>query len=105
MKNGLVLSLLLTSLLCGFTFAQDTGLQIPSEQPICRLYGLIQTFGTVAAVLVAAYSGFQLSSSNDIEERNKAKKILSGVILGLVIIWIAPMVVKELVGATNICGW
>ena len=26
-------------------------------------------------------------------------------VIGLIIIWIAPLVVKNLVGATDVCGW
>jgi len=80
-------------------------LTIPPDQPVCRLYGMIQVFGTVAGVLVAAYSGFILASTHEIEERNKAKQLVSGVVMGLIIIWLAPLVIKSLVGATNVCGW
>ncbi len=85
--------------------ASAEGLQIPADQPVCRLYGMLQVLGTVAGVIVAAYAGFQLASSNDIAERNNSKQLLGGVILGLIIIWIAPLVVKNLVGAGDVCGW
>ncbi|VVB65827.1 Uncharacterised protein [Candidatus Gugararchaeum adminiculabundum] len=81
------------------------GLQIPPDQPVCRLYGLIQVFGTVAGVIVAAYAGFILASSHEIEGRNSAKNLIAGAVMGLVIIWLAPLVVKSLVGATDVCGW
>jgi len=80
-------------------------LVIPADQPICRLYGIIQVLGTIAGVLIAAYGGFILASSNDIAERNTAKGLLGGVIIGLIIIWVAPLLVKSLVGATDVCGW
>jgi formate-dependent nitrite reductase membrane component NrfD len=94
--------LALALLLLGLSFAD---LNIPSSQPICRLYGMIQVFGTVAGVLVAAYSGFILASSHELTERNAAKALLSGVIIGLVIIWLAPVLVENLVNSTGICGW
>ena len=80
-------------------------LVIPPEQPICKLYGLIQLFATIGGVLVAAYAGFQLASSHDITERNTSKMLISGVVIGLIIVWLAPLVVKNLVGATDVCGW
>ena len=80
-------------------------LVIPPDQPICRLYGIIQVLGTIAGVLIAAYGGFVLASSNDIAERNTAKGLLGGVVIGLIIIWVAPLLVKNLVGATDVCGW
>ena len=81
------------------------GLSIPPEQPVCRLYGIIQTFGTIAGILVAAYAGFTLASSHEIEERNKSKMLISGVVIGLIIIWIAPLIIKNLVDASSVCGW
>lgn len=89
--------------LAGLSFADM--IAIPADQPICRLYSLLQTFGTAAGVLVAAYAGFILASSNEIEARNQSKLLIAGVVTGLVIIWLAPLVVKSLVGATDICGW
>ena len=89
--------------LMGFAFA--TGIVIPPGQPICNLYGLIQTFGTIGGILVAAYAGFILASSHEIEARNTSKLLISGVVLGLIIIWLAPLVVQSLVGASGVCGW
>ena len=56
-------------------------------------------------MLVAAYAGFVLASSHEIEARNSSKMLIAGVVIGLIIIWIAPLVVKNLVGATDVCGW
>jgi hypothetical protein len=95
-------SLAIALLLLGLSFADLT---IPSDQPVCRLYGMIQVFGTVAGVLVAAYAGFILASSHELTERNTAKALLGGVIIGLIIIWMAPVLVKSLVNSAGICGW
>ena len=94
----------LALLVLAFTgFAQ--ALDIPADQPVCRLYGLLQLFATVGGVLVAAYSGFQLATTHDPTERGNSKVLISGVVIGLIIVWIAPMLVKSLVGATSVCGW
>ncbi|MBI5227672.1 hypothetical protein HY988_03745 [Candidatus Micrarchaeota archaeon] len=98
MKKELAVALLLA----GLAFAD---LVIPPDQPICRLYGMIQILGTVAGILVAAYAGFILASSHEITEKNAAKALLGGVIIGLIIIWIAPVLVKTLVNSNGICGW
>src|SRR3989338_11505672 len=87
--------------LAGFAAAFD----IPQDQPICKLYGIIQVLATVGGILVAAYAGFQLATSHDLAERNNAKMLLSGVVIGLIIVWIAPLLVKNLVGASDVCGW
>ena len=101
MKRTLALVALL--ILAGFVAADS--ITIPTDQPICKLYGLIQVFATVGGVLLASYSGYQLATSNDANERNSAKNLIGGIVIGLIIIWIAPLFVKSLVGATNICGW
>lgn len=95
-------SLALALLLLGLSFADFV---IPADQPVCRLYGMIQILGTVGGVLVAAYAGFVLASSHEITEKNAAKALLGGVIIGLIIIWIAPLLVKNLVNSAGICGW
>ena len=101
-RNGALLPLLSLFAIAGLVSAD---LVIPVDQPICRLYGIIQVLGTIAGVLIAAYGGFVLASSNDIAERNTAKGLLGGVVIGLIIIWVAPLLVKNLVGATDVCGW
>ena len=98
---GVLAALLLTS----FVSFASASITIPVDQPICRLYSLIQVFGTVGGVLVAAYAGFQLATSHETTERNNAKMLISSVVIGLIIIWIAPLLVKNLVGATDVCGW
>ena len=102
--NTTLPTLFLTLFLIGFAAAADP-ITIPADQPICRLYGLIQLFGTVGGILVASYAGFQLATTHDITERSNAKMLISGVVLGLIIIWIAPLLVKSLVGASAVCGW
>ena len=88
--------------LAGLAFADFT---IPPDQPICRLYGMIQLFAVIGGILAAAYAGFVLATSHDLAERGNAKMFLGGVVIGLIIVWLAPLVVKELVGAGDICGW
>ena len=104
MKNKALLFGIAILGLVSFATAADP-ITIPPDQPICRLYGLIQLFGTIGGVLVAAYAGFQLATSHETAERNNAKTLISGVMLGLIIIWIAPLLVKSLVGAGDMCGW
>ena len=102
MKRKLMLACAGLLFLAGLVAAD---LVIPVDQPICRLYGMIQVLGTVAGVIVAAYSGFILASSHEIEARNSSKLLLAGVVIGLIVIWLAPLVVQNLVGASSVCGW
>ena len=91
--------------LSGIALAQGAGLVIPPDQPICRLYGMIQVFATMGGILALAYAGFILATTHDLAERNNAKMLIGGVVIGLIVIWLAPQVVKYLVGAADICGW
>lgn len=93
---------LLVLLMLGLVFADLT---ISPDQPICKLYGMIRFFGTIVGVLMAAYSGFVLASSHEMSERNSAKGLIAGVVIGLIIIWLAPLIVTNLVGSGAICGW
>lgn len=86
----------------GLSFAE---LVIPQDQPLCRLYGMLQIFGTIAGILMAAYAGFKISSSHDLKDRNSAKMLIGEIIVGLVILWLAPLIVKTLVNSQGICGW
>ena len=91
------------SFLAGIVAA--TGLVIPPDQPVCRLYGMIQVFAIMGGIIAAAYAGFTLATSHDLTDRNNAKLLLSGVVIGLMIVWLAPLVVQNLVGSSGICGW
>jgi len=88
--------------LAGAAFADLT---IPPDQPICKLYVMIQLFATVGGILAASYAGFILATHHDLAERNGAKMLLGSVIIGLIIVWLAPLVVQSLVGASSVCGW
>ncbi|VVB69980.1 TrbC/VIRB2 family protein [uncultured archaeon] len=92
--------LVLTLVLSGLALAADP-LTIPADQPICRIYSLIQTIGTIVAVIMLAYSGFQLMSATDLVDRKKAKNMLMYTILGLVIIWLAPLIIQYITQSTT----
>lgn len=81
------------------------GMVIPPDQPICRLYNVIQLLGSVGGVLAAAYGGFILATSHELTERNNSKMLISGAIIGVVIIWLAPLLIQYLVGSASVCGW
>lgn len=89
----------------GLALAQGTGLVIPPDQPICRLYSILQMLGSVGGVVMMSYGGFNLATTHDATERNNSKALLGGVMLGLAIIWVAPILIQFLVGTSNVCGW
>lgn len=91
--------------LTGLAAAQSAGLVIPADQPICRIYTVIQVLGTAGGILAAGYGGFKIASSHELTERNNAKMLIEGVLIGLIIIYAAPFVVKYIVGSSSMCGW
>jgi len=93
-----------TALLC-LAGMVSADLAIPPDQPICRLYGMIQVFATMGGILALAYAGFILATTHDLAERNNAKLLIGGAVMGLIVIWLAPLVVKSLVDAADVCGW
>jgi len=101
MKKKLLAAALLA--LPGLAFAAS--FVIPPDQPICHLYSIIQVVGTIGGIIAAAYAGLSLATNHEPNERNNAKMLLMGVILGLIVIWMAPLLVQNLVGAAGVCGW
>ena len=100
MKKALIAAAALCFI--GLAFADLT---IPPDQPICKLYGMLQVFGTIAGIIAMSYAGIMLAITHDLAERNNAKTLMMGVVLGLMVIWLAPLIVQNLVGESSICGW
>lgn len=54
-------------------------------------------------VVVFAYGGFVLITNQNPETRNEWKEIIAGVIIGLCILFLAPVIAGSLTGGTY-CG-
>ena len=54
-------------------------------------------------VVVFAYAGFVLLTNQNPETRNEWKEIIAGVMIGLCILFLAPLVASTLTGGTY-CG-
>jgi len=102
MRKALLLAAAALLCLAGLSFAEFA---IPQDQPICRLYGLIQTFATIGGIIAGLVAAFTLITSHDLSERGNAKLSLGWIIIGLIIVWLVPLVVKYLVDAGDVCGW
>jgi Na+-transporting NADH:ubiquinone oxidoreductase subunit NqrB len=55
------------------------------------------------SVIVCAYAGFVLMTSENPETRNEWKEIIAGVIIGLCILFLAPIMAGLLTGGSY-CG-
>lgn len=63
----------------------------------------IKTLAVLAGVIVISYSGFMLMTSRDPMQREQWKEIIIAVVIGLCVVFLAPLVASTLSGG-NYCG-
>jgi type IV secretory pathway VirB2 component (pilin) len=74
---------------------QDTVDQI--LQPVMKIYNIIKYVASVIAVLAIVFAGVSfLTSGGDQGKRERSKMMMGYIVIGLVIIWVAPLVVSLL---------
>ena len=67
--------------------------------PIMKIYNLAKYAATVVAVIVLLFAGITfITSGDDPSKREKAKNMAMYVLIGLAIIWAAPLIVKFITG-------
>lgn len=68
-------------------------------EPVMKVYNFIKYAATVIAVLALIFAGVSfILSGGDQAKREQAKKTGIYVVIGLIVIWIAPLVVAFMVG-------
>ena len=68
-------------------------------EPVMKIYNLIKYIASTIAVLVLLFAGVNyIVSGSDPKKRESAKSMAMYVIIGLVIIWAAPLVVQFVIG-------
>lgn len=104
----LLASLFFVSLILQVVSAQEFNQTISDEDratfdqvltPVMRIYNLVKYSATVIAVLVLLFAGvnYMLSGSNP-GKRESAKSMIMYVVIGLIVIWGAPLVVQFILG-------
>jgi len=64
-------------------------------EPVMKVYNFIKYAATVAGVLMLVFAGITfMTSGGESGKKEKAKNMAVGVIIGLIIIWIAPLIVE-----------
>lgn len=63
----------------------------------------IKLLATLAGIVVIAYSGLMLITSKDPIGRNQWKEVILGVIIGLSIVYLAPIIASVFSGGSY-CG-
>lgn len=68
-------------------------------EPVMKIYNFVKYSATVLAVLFLVFAGVTfIMSGGDQAKRESAKMMAMYIVIGLIIIWIAPMIVQFLVG-------
>jgi hypothetical protein len=67
--------------------------------PVRTIYNLVKYTATVISGLVMLFAGITyITNGSDPGKREKAKNMVMYVIIGLVVIWAAPFIVKLILG-------
>jgi len=67
-------------------------------QPVMKIYNFVKYTATVLAVVFLVFAGITfITSGNDQAKREQAKMMMTYIVIGLIIIWVAPLVVSYLV--------
>ena len=68
-------------------------------EPVMKIYNFVKYSATIIAVMVLLFAGITyITSGADPGKREKAKSMATYVIVGLVVIWAAPLIVNFIVG-------
>ena len=108
MNKNLFFVMFILALMIPNTFAVDFS-QPPSSAdkstfdqilvPVMKIYNLIKYVATAIAVIVLTIAGiFYMTGGDDPKKRDTAKNMATYVIIGLFVIWAAPLVVNFIVG-------
>lgn len=104
----LAITLIVMLLALPVVFAVDFDQEISEEdkatfdgilEPVMKIYSFVKYAATVLAVLFLLFAGVTfIMSGNDQAKREQAKMTATYIVIGLGVIWVAPLVVGYLVG-------
>jgi type IV secretory pathway VirB2 component (pilin) len=64
-------------------------------EPVMKIYNFIKYAATVIGVIMLVFAGVTfIMAGGDTGQKEKAKNMAVGVVIGLIVIWIAPTVVE-----------
>ncbi len=96
--------LLLVPAVLGADFNQDISDEDQAKfdqilDPVMKIYNFIKYAATVIAVVFLVFAGVTfMMSGGDTAKREQAKMMATYIVIGLIVIWVAPLVVNYLVG-------
>jgi len=67
-------------------------------EPVMKIYNFVKYIASVVAAIFLLYAGIcYMTSGGEPRKRDQAKNIATYVVIGLLIIWAAPMIINLLV--------
>lgn len=67
-------------------------------EPVMKIYNLVKYSATVLAVIVLLFAGITyMTSGSNPAKREQGKNMVMYVIIGLAVIWVAPLIVQFIV--------
>ncbi len=101
----LVIGLLVSIIFVQAAYAEldfDTELSSDEEatideilEPVMKVYRFIKYAATVIGVLMLVFAGISFATSGgDNAQKERAKNTAMGVVVGLILIWVAPLIVE-----------
>lgn len=97
---------MLTSLMLMMTITSASAAPVPPSPtdtatfdlilaPVWMVYNLVKYVATAVAALFLVFAGVKyMMSGNDVGARDNAKQMVAYVIIGLIVIWVTPYLVK-----------
>ncbi len=96
---------LLALLVVPITLAEldfDSGLSDEEEQqvdtilePVMKVYNILKYAATIIGVLMVVFAGVSfITAGAETAKKDRAKHMIGGVVIGLIVIWVAPLIVK-----------
>lgn len=68
-------------------------------EPVMKIYNLVKYSATVIAVVVLLFAGINyVTSGSNPAKREQSKNMTMYVVIGLIVIWAAPLLVNFIVG-------
>lgn len=66
-------------------------------EPVMKVYQFIKYAATIIGVLMLVFAGISFATSGgDNAQKERAKNTAAGVVIGLILIWVAPLIVEYL---------
>ncbi len=106
--NKLALILMLVLLAVPMVYAADFDDEIDDDdkatfdqilEPVMRVYNFVKYTATVLAVVFLVFAGISfVASGSNPKQREQSKAMIMYIVIGLIVIWAAPLVVQYLLG-------